>query len=912
VLDFCLVILSAFSKARSLQVLRICRALRPLRFLNRLASTKALLNCIWSSVGDFCNIMLIWALFSFIWGIIGVNLFNGLYYSCNDTGMPGKIACIGTFRLGETTGNISQLALEGPKGSPFLAPRVWDTPDRSFDNIGQGIATLFKVSTLDDWSTVMYHAMDGTKIDQQPSYNNQAWMSIYFLIYVTGSSFFLLQLLVSVVIENLSKVEGEDTHTSHELHQRDLALLMSIMWGRRQARRLRPVNSGIRQFCYDICIDCFPRADCEQHATAALVPPILLLPDGENESTAAAIESTLGKRRFHCIHSHFESAILIVVLLNLVVMLCEHYGQSDEWSLIIKAFDFTFIGIYCVEVAIKIIALGICGYFSDEWNIFDFIVILTSLIFRLIGEAGIGWMRLGRLLRVLRMIQRQEDIRLLCNGLIIGLQSAGDVMVLFVVFLFIYGILYTKLLGDLKLGFSMDGLFNFYSFGNTAITLFRVSTHEWVSVAEDGSLQPPWCSSSSNANGQHQYDDCGYSFWIEALTGFFFVGTRLVLFNVVAAMMLDKISGMYALEPDHILDALYINSQDLRIFMATWDRIDVFSQGYIPHRRAVIEALVKRIDDISSKHWFLSVELSEDWFNDLEKSLRHNQRIPGRVYIMEAFDALVYRHYRAMAIDKLTRAAAIREEHIPWYDVLGKSNTAKDHKSQWSELVDGLRSQSGDLHMAPSCSALKYTKQATKERWLVLKLPDSVPASSETQEAAPAVNGAPAVVLQDEIQDPEDLAIPPQALDVVRREIMDDVLKAVDEWLIEVSLLSPNEDLPKAPQGLDAGQRSRLLRLFGNIDTNQDGFISQEELQRAFTGSHGVGQRKQKAMEAMVLLDCMDTNEDKLVSKSEWLSFWQNVSSDNNNTTVNALILELEQSCICVSELPSHLRSDFI
>ena len=54
------------------------------------------------------------------------------------------------------------------------------------------------VMTLNDWSVVMYQAMDSTEPHLSPKMDNRAWMCAYFVVYIIVASMFVLQLIVSV------------------------------------------------------------------------------------------------------------------------------------------------------------------------------------------------------------------------------------------------------------------------------------------------------------------------------------------------------------------------------------------------------------------------------------------------------------------------------------------------------------------------------------------------------------------------------------------------------------------------------------------------------------------------------------------------------------------------------------------
>ena len=62
-------------------------------------------------------------------------------------------------------------------------------------------------------------------------------------------------------------------------------------------------------------------------------------------------------------------------------MASSHYMISDQFALTLEILNFTFTVIFAIEAIIKITALK-KAYFKDNWNLFDFsIVVLAILIF---------------------------------------------------------------------------------------------------------------------------------------------------------------------------------------------------------------------------------------------------------------------------------------------------------------------------------------------------------------------------------------------------------------------------------------------------------------------------------------------------------------------------------------------------
>jgi len=54
-------------------------------------------------------------------------------------------------------------------------------------------------------------------------------------------------------------------------------------------------------------------------------------------------------------------------------------NQAPSTIQLIERINYCFLGIFVLEATIKLIAFGF-RYFKDKWNVFDFIIVLASII----------------------------------------------------------------------------------------------------------------------------------------------------------------------------------------------------------------------------------------------------------------------------------------------------------------------------------------------------------------------------------------------------------------------------------------------------------------------------------------------------------------------------------------------------
>ena len=160
----------------------------------------------------------------------------------------------------------------------------------------------------------------------------------------------------------------------------------------------------------------------------------------------------------------------LVIGLDTSAFLAERYGA---WF---KAANQLFLGIFVVEAVVKLIAQWPRPqrYFKDGWNVFDFAIIVVSLL-PSTGELA-TLARLARLLRVLRLVSALPELRLIVTTLVRSIPSMFNVVCLMSVIFYIYAVAGYHLFHDIDPT-------HWRTLGIAALTLFRVVTLEdWTDV----------------------------------------------------------------------------------------------------------------------------------------------------------------------------------------------------------------------------------------------------------------------------------------------------------------------------------------------------------------------------------------------------------------------------------------------
>ena len=182
----------------------------------------------------------------------------------------------------------------------------------------------------------------------------------------------------------------------------------------------------------------------------------------------------------------FEYSIIALILINAALL---GMGTSPrlvaEYGNLINLGYQIVLGVFIVEALLKMIALAPRSdrYFREGWNVFDFLIIVFSLIPATGQFATIA--RLARLLRVLRLISTIKHLRLIVEALMRSIPAVGHVMILMSVVLYIYAIIGYQL-------FNQHDPEHWGNLGISALTLFRVLTLEsWTEIMYTAMLLHP-------------------------------------------------------------------------------------------------------------------------------------------------------------------------------------------------------------------------------------------------------------------------------------------------------------------------------------------------------------------------------------------------------------------------------------
>ncbi len=211
---------------------------------------------------------------------------------------------------------------------------------------------------------------------------------------------------------------------------------------------------------------------------------------------------------------YFEYFIVFLILLNALLLGLEtspdlraHY---EHWFLLGNNIILAF---FILEAFMKITAVApkISNYFYNGWNLFDFSIVVLSLIPLSAEYAMIA--RLFRLLRVLRLVSTLPQLRLIVATLLRSIPSMGNVIILLAILFYMYGITGYHLFHEQLPEY-------WGTLPRTLLTLFTIATLEgWADILKECMQVTPWA-------------------WVYFVS--FIVIATFVIINLFIAIVLDN------------------------------------------------------------------------------------------------------------------------------------------------------------------------------------------------------------------------------------------------------------------------------------------------------------------------------------------------------------------------------------
>ena len=154
----------------------------------------------------------------------------------------------------------------------------------------------------------------------------------------------------------------------------------------------------------------------------------------------------------------FEIVVLVCIFLNTTTLAINWYDQTKYVDDILDYINYGFALFFAFEAILKLIAFGAKTYLRDSGNIFDLVIVITSIISSAISlsmqldfGASTTFIRALRISRVLKFVQKAKQIRVIIDTFTYTLPALTNIGGLLLLFLYIFAITGVFLFSDVKL-----------------------------------------------------------------------------------------------------------------------------------------------------------------------------------------------------------------------------------------------------------------------------------------------------------------------------------------------------------------------------------------------------------------------------------------------------------------------------
>lgn len=283
----------------------------------------------------------------------------------------------------------------------------------NFDNLAMAFVTIIQSITLEGWSEIMYSTQNIT---------DPIIGALYFVFLVVFGSFFVLNLLLAVLEDNFNHSKAEVKKTADE-------------------------NFVLSEYLKEL----IKKRGFQWHLPGSLTQ--------KHE-----------RLRSYVLSDYFTMFIMGLIVLNTVTLSLDHYPIEHNFATVLESINFILVLLFGLEMILKLLVLGFIDYFKDPFNMFDFVIVVSSIMEIIIsppvivgggnegqsGGGGVSALRSFRLFRIFKLLSKWTSMKKLIEKVIQTLVDLTNFAVILVLFLYIYTLLGQQFFAN-RLRFDEDG-----------------------------------------------------------------------------------------------------------------------------------------------------------------------------------------------------------------------------------------------------------------------------------------------------------------------------------------------------------------------------------------------------------------------------------------------------------------------
>jgi hypothetical protein len=413
------------------------RALRAMRLVIKLAVLVPALSVIMvglaASLPAVLSLIMCNCLILFVFSLIAIEQFSGLFDACNVSGkrplldrgltLLDKIDCVGAEQRAPTQYAEQRMWYEGISRDIFAfpAPRTWATSGTlyqqlTFNNILDCYVSFFNLLLRSQIGSTTEALMAATNRDQAPVRMENPQNALFIVLFQILLGIFVAQVVVGIVMTNLKMKSGLAYHTQEQM-----------AW---------PATKAALNFI--------------THPLAGKrIPPLV-----ESENAVVKLVETIQLKCFMLLENwKFQYLLTFTVVLSCATQATGHFGASRQWLMVTWWINVVCLLLFIFEAIVKIV-FNYNRYFRNGSDVFDFTLTVLGVLELFVlpkynMELGLGSLRQFRLIRI------GDNFPVFVNMkqcIIMSFPEALAVVILLGVNIFIFGCVMQTLFPGVKYG----------------------------------------------------------------------------------------------------------------------------------------------------------------------------------------------------------------------------------------------------------------------------------------------------------------------------------------------------------------------------------------------------------------------------------------------------------------------------
>ena len=186
-------------------------------------------------------------------------------------------------------------------------------------------------------------------------------------------------------------------------------------------------------------------------------------------------------------HKYFIAIISVLIVINAFTLGMEtSTGLIGDYGAAFHLFDKLVVAIFAIEIVLKLYCYRL-AFFKVGWNVFDFVIIVISLM----PHAGpFAILRALRILRLLRLLTLVPQMRNVIGALFHAIPGMASVIGILFIIVYVFSVLGTQFFSA-----SANEIvqFHFGDVGSSMYTMFQLMTlDDWTDVANATMEEYPW------------------------------------------------------------------------------------------------------------------------------------------------------------------------------------------------------------------------------------------------------------------------------------------------------------------------------------------------------------------------------------------------------------------------------------